>query len=149
MRGDQVVGLQLPRFDVTVERSQMVEFATSIGEERRQFFDPEVAWAFGHPDILLPPTYLFALEFRRPQPYLAVELLGASLSSVLHAEQSFQYHTPCHAGEKLEFDPRIDDYFEKSQGRLGFLRRRTTVSRNGDRVAVLENLLAIRWDVNT
>jgi len=148
MRGDRVIGLQLPEFEVTVQRSEVVDFATAIGEQRRQFIDVEAAREAGHPDVLLPPTYLFALEFKRPQPYLAVELLGASLSSVLHAEQYFGYRAPCHAGETLRFDPKIDDYVEKSQGRLGFLRRRTTVSRAGDEVAILENLLAIRWDVN-
>ncbi|GAF47592.1 FAS1-like dehydratase domain-containing protein [Rhodococcus wratislaviensis] len=149
MRGDQVIGLQLPKFGLTVDRSEVVDFALSIGESRPQFTDVEAARAMGHRDVVLPPTYLFSLEFKRPEPYLAVERLGATLSSVLHAEQSFKYSATCHAGDRLDFDPRIDDYFEKSQGRLGFLRRRTTVTREGEPVATLENLVAIRWGADS
>jgi hypothetical protein len=147
VRGQSVIGLELPSFSVTVERDDVAAFAHAIGETRARFHDIDAARRLGHPDLPIPPTYLFALESRRPQPYKALDVLGVPLSAGLHAEQAFDYDAPVHAGDQLSFAPAIEDYFEKGGGRLGFLRRRTLVRRDGHVVASLRNLLAIRWEL--
>jgi acyl dehydratase len=146
VRGDGLAGLALPAFGVTVDRDRVRAFCVAIGEIRPMYRDVDAARAGGHPDLLVPPTYLFALEFERPQPYLALERLDARLSSALHAEQAFDYVRPCHAGDRLDFEPIVASYSESTDGRLGFVRRETTVLRERELVARLTNVLAIRWD---
>lgn len=138
--------MKLPGFSVAVERDEVSSFARAIGENRGEYHDIEAAHALRLPDLATPPTFLFALEFRRPQPYLALELLGAPVSAILHAEQGFDHQHPTYAGDRLDFFPQVDDYYEKAAGRLGFLRRRTDIVRDGQTVARLSNLVAIRWD---
>jgi hypothetical protein len=148
MRGSSVSGMSLPGFTVDVHREAVVRFCDAIGERRGEYRDPATARAAGYRDVLVPPTYLFSLELHRPQPYLAVEMLGARVCDVRHAEQSFDYGVPCCAGDRLRFELVVSDYYEKRGGRLGFLERRATVTRgDGALVGVLVNLLAIRWPV--
>jgi hypothetical protein len=146
VRGEGLAGTRLPGFSATIDRNRLLTFCAAIGEVRPVYRDVTAARAAGHPDLPVPPTFLCALEFGRPQPYLALERLGAPLSVVLHAEQGFDYLSACYAGDRLDFEPVIDDYTESSTGRLGFLRRSTTVCRADAVIAHLTNVLAIRWD---
>jgi hypothetical protein len=141
-----IVGRALPGFAVDVERDPLRLFAPTIGDLRPECHDVEVARAAGYPDLLVPPTYLFTLEMRRPEPYRALELLGARLSVALHAGQSFSYRQLCFAGDRLDFELRITGYTEKRGGALGLLERTTAVRRGPELVAGLVNVLAIRWE---
>jgi hypothetical protein len=143
-RRESVVGLALPGFSAAAERNAVRRFASTIGESSPIYSDLEAARQAGHPDLVVPVTYLFSLEFQRPDPYLPLRLLGIELDQILHGEQRFEYHATIHAGEELAFAPRIADYYERKQGALGFLVRRTRVDRNGELVAELENVLAVR-----
>jgi hypothetical protein len=142
---EMVVGKALPGFAVDVERDPLRLFARTVGDQRSECHDVAAAQAAGYPDLLMPPTYLFTLELRRPEPYLALELLGARLSAALHAGQSFRYRTLCFAGERLDFDLKITGYTEKRGGSLGLLERTTSVRRGSELVGELVNVLAIRW----
>lgn len=141
-----VVGRELTGFSVSVERDGLRAFADAIGETRPHYRDAAAARAAGYPDVLVPPTYLFSLELRRPDRYATLDELGAPLSSARHAGESISYERLCFAGDTLDFRLRITDYTEKRQGALGLLERTTDVSRDGDLVATLVNVLAIRWD---
>jgi len=143
---EQIVGRALPGFAVGVERDPLRFFAHTIGDLRPECHDVQLARAAGYPDLLVPPTYLFALELRRPEPYRALELLGARLADALHAGQSFSYRKLCFAGDRLDFELRITGYTEKRGGALGLLERTTAVRRGPELVAELVNVLAIRWD---
>ncbi|MFE4956054.1 MaoC family dehydratase N-terminal domain-containing protein [Streptomyces sp. NPDC056653] len=141
-----IVGQHLPGFSVVVERDPLRFFARSIGDLRPVCHDVAAARAAGHPDLVVPPTYLFSLEMRRPEPYRALDLLSAELRCALHAGETFTYHRQCFAGDRLDFDLSITDYTEKRGGRLGLLQRKATVTRLGETVAELTNVLAIQWD---
>jgi acyl dehydratase len=143
---EMIVGRALPGFAVDIERDQVCLFARTIGDLRPECHDVEAARSAGYPDVLAPPTYVFSLELRRPQPYAALELLETSLSAALHAGQSFTYRQLCFAGDRLDFDLRITGYAEKRGGALGLLERTTCVRRGNDVVAELVNVLAIRWE---
>ncbi len=140
-----IVGTRLPGFTVDVERDPLRSFAATIGDRRPECHDVTAARAAGCPDLLMPPTYLFSLELRRPDPYRALELLGTGLPNALHAGESFTYHQLCFAGERLDFELEITDYTEKRGGELGLLERTTRVRRGDEAVAELTNVLAIRW----
>lgn len=145
---DALVATELTPFSIVVERSQLQFFAEAIGEQGEVYVDVDRARAMGYPDLLVPPTFLFSLELKRPDPYVALRVAGARLSQILHAEQSFEYHQLAFAGDELHFAPRITDYYEKKGGALGFLTRTTSVSRRGELVAELVNLAAIRRTLN-
>jgi hypothetical protein len=144
--GECVVGMALPRFSATVDGARTRAFIDAIGEDRSEYRDRNAALAAGYRELPVPPTYLFVLEYERPQPYLALDVLGVPLSAVLHAKQAFDYRAQCYVGDDLDFTPVITSYTEKKDGRLGFLERRTTVRRDGAVVAYLVNVLAIRWE---
>jgi acyl dehydratase len=138
--------MRLTGFSLIVERDPLRSFARAIGDDRAVCLDVEAARAAGYPDLLAPPTYLFSLELHRPRRYAALEQLGASLSAALHANQSISYDRLCFAGDHLDFELQITGYSEKRGGALGFLERTTHVVRQGQPVATLTNVLAVRWD---
>nr|BFE55604.1 hypothetical protein GCM10020063_001300 [Dactylosporangium thailandense] len=144
---DALIATELAAFSVVVERSQLQFFAAAIGEDGGVYVDLDRARAMDYPDLLVPPTFLFSLELKRPDPYAALRAAGAQLSQILHAEQAFEYHQLAFAGDELSFAPRITDYYEKKGGTLAFLTRTTTVTRHGEPVAELVNLAAIRRSV--
>ncbi|MEU9888907.1 MaoC family dehydratase N-terminal domain-containing protein [Sphaerisporangium sp. NPDC051011] len=141
---ETVLGTRLPAFSIAAERGQLQFFAKVVGETDPVYFDVSASTAAGYPDLLVPPTFLFSLELKRPEPYRVLEVVGANLSQALHGEQSFTYHRPVFAGELLCFAPRIVDYYTKKDGALQFVVRRTTVTRQDHVVAELENTLILR-----
>jgi hypothetical protein len=142
-----LIATVLQPFSVVVERSQLQFFASAIGEEDAAYVDVDAARSAGHPDLVVPPTFFFSLELKRPDPHAALRAAGADLSQILHGEQSFEYHLLAHAGDELHFLPRITDYQEKKGGALAFLTRTTSVTRQGEPVADLVNVAAIRRSV--
>lgn len=141
---EAVLATTLPAFTIAAERGQLAFFAAVVGDTDPLHIDVEAAVAAGHPDVVVPPTFLFSLELRRPEPYRMLEVIGADLSEALHGEQSFVYHKSVHAGDVLDFEPKIVDYFEKKDGAMRFIVRRTAVRRRGGLVAELENTLILR-----
>lgn len=141
---ESVLATELPEFSIAAERAQLQFFASVIGELDPIYFDPAAAVAAGHRDLLVPPTFLFSLELKRPEPYRVLDVIGATLSQALHGEQSFVYHDLVYAGDVLRFMPKVVDYYVKKDGALQFIVRRTTVTRAGDLVAELENTLILR-----
>jgi acyl dehydratase len=71
--------------------------------------------------------------------------MGIDASRILHGEQSFTYHRLAHAGEKLLFESRIADIYDKKGGALSFVVRETRVSNaKGEHVADLRSVLVHR-----
>jgi acyl dehydratase len=139
-----VIGRELPAFTVTAERSRLILFAHVIGEEDPVYTDVAAARAAGHPDLPLPPTFLFSLDLERPDPRAVLQDLDVDMRQVLHGEQAFSYHRLAYAGQELRFASRIADYYEKKGGALRLLVRRTDVTHRGDPVAELANTLVVR-----
>lgn len=139
-----LIGRTVEPFSATAERGQLAFFARTIGLDDPVYQDVAAARAAGHPDVPLPPTFLFSLEQLRPGPRKELADLGIDMRSVLHGEQSFDYHAMAFAGEELTFAGEFTDYFEKKGGALRFLLRRTDVTRDGQPVATLTNTLIAR-----
>lgn len=144
---EALLATELEPFSIVAERSQLLFFAATIGETKPEYVDVDHARRGGYPDVVVPPSFFFSLELRRPDPQAGLRAAGARLSQILHAEQSFAYYGLAFAGDELHFAPRITDYYEKKAGALGFLTRTTTVSRGGEPIADLVNLAAIRRSV--
>ena len=139
------IGHQLPPFQVEVERGRLRFFAKATGQADPVYIDEAAARDAGHPDLPVPPTFLFCLEMEAPNPAAIRELLGMDYRSLLHGEQGFSYHAMAYAGDTLTFRQRIEDIYDKKNGALEFVVRKTAVSNQRDElVAELRCVTVVR-----
>ena len=139
------IGHQLPAFTVPVEAGRLRFFAKATGNADPVYIDEAAARDAGHPGLPVPPTFFFCLEMEQPNPAAMRELLGIDYRRLLHGEQRFRYHALAHAGDKLRYEPRIADIYDKKGGALEFVRRETRVTnQNGTLVAELTCVTVVR-----
>ncbi|HEY9265413.1 MAG TPA: MaoC family dehydratase N-terminal domain-containing protein, partial [Mycobacterium sp.] len=62
------IGTQLPAATMTVDRARLRFFAKAIGETDPVYTDVDAARAAGHPDLPVPPTFLFSIELEASDP---------------------------------------------------------------------------------
>jgi acyl dehydratase len=129
---------------VCVDRGRLRLFAKATGETDRAHWDLDAAIAAGHPDLPVPLTYLFGLELEADDPFGWLLELGVDLGQVLHGAQSFQQIAPTYAGDVLTVQSEISDVHVKRGGLLELIERRTTVTRDGNLVATLDQTVVVR-----
>ncbi|CAN5533045.1 hypothetical protein BH11ACT8_BH11ACT8_01110 [soil metagenome] len=138
-----VLGLTIESAVVTIERGRVALFARTIGEEPGVHTDLDLARAAGHPDLVVPPTFLFSVLNELSQPFGDLTRVGVDLADVLHGEQAFTYRLPVHAGDSLTIAPRYVDAFTKKDGALLLLVRETELVRDGGVVATERATLVV------
>jgi acyl dehydratase len=139
------IGHTLPAFSVDVEKGRLRFFAKAIGQTDPVYTDEEAARTAGYPGLPVPPTFLFCLEMESPNPAAIRDLLGMDYKRLLHGEQGFTYHAMAHAGDRLTFAQRIEDIYDKKNGALEFVVRRTHVTNQHDElVAELRCVTVLR-----
>jgi acyl dehydratase len=139
------IGHALPAFMVPVEAGRLRFFAKATGNTDPVYVDEAAARDAGHRDLPVPPTFFFCLEMESPDPAALRKLLGIDYRRILHGEQQFRYHAMAHAGDRLRFEPRIADIYDKKNGALEFVRRETKVTnQHGALVAELTCLTVVR-----
>lgn len=139
------IGHVLPAFEVEVEKGRLRFFAMATGQQDRVYSDEAAARDAGHPALPVPPTFLFCLEMEAPNPTAMREQLAIDIGKVLHGEQQFDYHAMAYAGDRLCFEPRIADIYDKKNGALEFIVRETRVSnQRGEHVADLRCVTVVR-----
>ncbi len=139
------VGTELPTTELAIDAGRLRFFAKAIGETNPIFTDEAAAKAAGYPALPVPPTFLFAIELERPDPFDWVSRLGIDMRHVLHGEQRFAYHAQAHAGDVVRAEPRIVDAYVKKGGALEFVVKDTTVIRaDGSTIADLRSVLVVR-----
>lgn len=122
------IGHVFAPFAVDIEAGRLRFFAKATGQTDPVYTDTAVARARGYPGLLVPPTFLFCLEMEAPDPAAIRNLLGLDYRSLLHGEQRFRYRAPAFAGDTLRFEQRIEDIYDRKNGALEFVVRRTRVS---------------------
>lgn len=128
-----------------VEKGRLRFFAKAIGETNPTYFDEQAAQEAGYSSLPAPPTYTFCLQLDAPRPFGFLEDLGVDMSRVLHGEQSFTYHAPICAGDRITLETRISDVYEKKGGALEFIVLDTTCrNQSGVLVAEQRTLLVVR-----
>jgi hypothetical protein len=128
-----------------IDSGRLKFFAKAIGETNPIITDLAAAKAAGYPALPVPPTFLFAIELDRPDPFDWVSGLGIDLRHVLHGEQRFVYHSQAHAGDVLTASPKIVDIYSKKGGALEFVVKDTAIVRpDGGVVADLKSVLVVR-----
>ncbi|MFI1096182.1 MaoC family dehydratase N-terminal domain-containing protein [Streptomyces sp. NPDC020917] len=91
-----------------VGREKIREFAEAIGDENPVYTDPEAAKALGHPDVIAPPTFPFAITFKAAGLVVQDPELGLDYSRVVHGDQKFAYTRPVRAGDRLTVTSTIE-----------------------------------------
>jgi len=139
------IGHELPPFQVDVEKGRLRFFAKATGQDDPVYTDEDAARAAGHPGLPVPPTFFFCLEMESPNPAAVRELLGIDYRRLLHGEQGFTFHRMAYAGDTLSFQQRIEDIYDKKNGALEFVVRKTSVTnQRGEPVADLRCVSVIR-----
>ena len=132
------IGLTMPAFTVDVEKGRLRFFAKATGQTDPVYVDEAAARDAGHPALPVPPTFLFCLEMDAPNPGALRDKLGIDIARILHGEQRFVMHRMAHAGDRLTFQQRVADIYDKKGGALEFMVRETRVTnQRGEHVADL------------
>ena len=80
-----------------------------------------------------------------PDPFGWLAAWNVDLTRMLHGEQTFDYYQPVCVGDVLTFEAHIADIYDKKNGALEFVLRKTKVTNQHEQhVADLTTLLAIR-----
>ncbi|MBT3165392.1 MaoC family dehydratase N-terminal domain-containing protein [Streptomyces sp. Vc74B-19] len=91
-----------------VGREKIREFAEAVGDANPAYTDAEAAKALGHPDVIAPPTFVFAITFKAAGQVVADPQLGLDYSRVVHGDQRFAYNRPVRAGDRLSVTSTIE-----------------------------------------
>lgn len=103
------VGRSYPPTDAyEVGREKIREFAEAIGDANPAYTDPEAARALGHPDVIAPPTFPFAITYKAAGVVVQDPALGLDYSRVVHGDQKFAYTRPVRAGDRLTVTSTIE-----------------------------------------
>lgn len=140
----KALALTLPPVTFDVERGRLRFFAQSIGEPNPLYTDVLAAVAAGHRDLPVPPTFFFSMELEAPEPFAFLSQLGVDMQWVLHGEQAFEYHALAFAGDTLKLSARLVDVTSKKGGALELLTKQTDITRDGELIARLANVLVVR-----
>lgn len=139
------IGHELPPSELLIERGRLRFFAKAIGETDPVYVDEAAAHAAGYPDLPAPPTFLFAAELDSGVTDRLLADLQIPLSRLLHGEQGFTYHRPACAGDTITVRSRIDDIYDKKNGALEFVvKRSTATNQRGELVAELRTVMVCR-----
>ncbi|PWW64268.1 MaoC family dehydratase N-terminal domain-containing protein [Actinokineospora spheciospongiae] len=84
-----------------VGRAKIKEFVDAIGDTDPVHRDPEAARAAGFPDVVAPPTFTTILNLELINTIVSDPKLGLDYGRMVHGDQSFEYHRPVVAGDRL------------------------------------------------
>ncbi len=112
-----LIGKELPPFQMPVEWGKIKEFTDAIGDPNPIYRDPDRAGTREAGGILAPPTFTVIKAFWRPGPSNQ-EIAGLDNRFVLHGEEEYEYFLPVRAGDVLTCHAKIADAYEKP-GRRG------------------------------
>jgi acyl dehydratase len=131
-------------YEVGIEKIR--EFADAIGDPSPAYRDRDAAKAFGHPDVIAPPTFAFVLTFRASRALVDDPELGIDYSRVVHGEQRFEHARPIRAGDALTVTVTLETV--RSAGGHDMLTSRSdVVTLEGEHVAAVRSTLVVRGDV--
>ncbi|MFF4952570.1 FAS1-like dehydratase domain-containing protein [Streptomyces chattanoogensis] len=103
------VGRTYPPTDpYEVGREKIREFAEAIGDANPAYTDTEAAKALGHPDVIAPPTFVFAITFKDAGQVVGDPQLGLDYNRMVHGDQKFAYTRPVRAGDRLSVTSTIE-----------------------------------------
>ncbi len=134
------IGHEFPSHSAVVEVGRLRFFAKATGNDDPIYTDASAARAAGYPALPAPPSFLFCLNNEKPDPLHWIDELGLDLGRMLHGEQLFVYFADVCAGDELTFTTSVANIYDKKNGALEFVVRKTRVTnQDGVHVADLQN----------
>ncbi|WP_405586196.1 MaoC family dehydratase N-terminal domain-containing protein [Streptomyces sp. NBC_01190] len=97
-----------PTAPYEVGREKIREFAEAVGDPHPVYTDPDAAKAYGHSDVIAPPTFAFAITYRAAGEVIEDPELGLDYSRVVHGDQRFAYTRPLRAGDRVTVTSTIE-----------------------------------------
>ena len=84
-----------------VGREKIREFADAIGDANPVYRDPAAAKAFGHPDVVAPPTFPIVISMPAADQVVYDTALGLDWARVVHGDQRFTHERPMRPGDRV------------------------------------------------
>jgi acyl dehydratase len=139
------IGRTTPAQTIDVEKGRLKFFAKAIGETNPIYFDEAAAKAAGHKTIPAPPTIAFCLEMETNSLWDNIAAMGVPVGKILHGSQSFTYHAPIYAGDRITFVTKVSDIYDKKGGALEFIVEDSTgTNQDGVLVTELQRVIVVR-----
>ena len=139
------LGRDLPPSEMLVDRARLQFFARAIGESDPVYLDVSAARDAGYRDLPAPPTFLFSVELDSGATDWMLREMEIPLAKLLHGEQSFRYHKPVCAGDRIMVQSTISEIYDKKGGALEFVTRSSRVTnQDNELVAELRSVLVVR-----
>jgi acyl dehydratase len=92
-----------------VGREKIREFADAINDPNPVYRDRAAAQAYGHPDVIAPPTFGIILTLTAGRLVITDPDFGIDYSRVVHGEQRFEHVRPIRAGDVLQVVVTVED----------------------------------------
>lgn len=144
-----------PDYVAEVGRTDIQRYSIAIGETDPVHFDVDAARDAGHPDVVAPPYFPYAIRSHAAHLVDRDGLTadGSAVADVppiasqraMAGETEITVGPPIHAGDTITLTKRIIDIFEK-QGRSGdlvFVKTEFTFTNQDDEVVFLEQFTRI------
>lgn len=128
-----------------VEKGRLKFFAKATGQNDPVYSDDEAAKAAGYRSIPAPPTIGFCLEMESNSLWDNIAAMGVPVGKILHGTQTFKYHKPICAGDRVTFETKVSNIFDKKGGALEFIVENSTGKNQDDELVVeLERVIVVR-----
>lgn len=139
------IGRTTPPQTFDIEKGRLKFFAKAIGETDPVYTDEEAARKAGYKSLPAPPTFLFCLEMETNSLWDNIAAMGVPVGKILHGSQSFTYHAPITAGDKITFVTKVSDIYDKKGGALEFIvEDSTATNQDGVLVGELQRVIVVR-----
>ena len=113
-----LIGKEIPPFEMAIERGKLKEFAEAIGDDNPIYRDPTYARQRGFGQVIAPPTFTTTSAFWRTGGRIS-EIAGLDNRFLLHGEEEYEYLKPILAGDVLTCGGKITEAYEKAGKRGG------------------------------
>jgi acyl dehydratase len=147
MADKNMIGMDLGKGSIEIEKGRLRFFAKAIGETSAPYIDETAARDEGHRSLPAPPTFIkcLATDVSNASGLNRMKVLGVDLGRILHAEQGFEHHGMAYAGDTLHFETTLTDVYDKKDGALHFIVTTTRVTnQDGAHVADLRSTIVER-----
>jgi acyl dehydratase len=139
------IGRTTPPMTFDIEKGRLKFFAKAIGETDPVYSDEAAAKAAGYKTIPAPPTFMFCLEMETNSLWDNIAAMGVPVGKILHGSQSFTYHAPIYAGDRITFETKVSDIYDKKGGALEFIVEDSTAkNQDGVLVGQLQRVIVVR-----
>jgi len=113
-----LIGKEIPPFDIPIGRGKIREFARAIGDENPIYHDAACARKSPFGATLAPPTFTTTKLFWQTGGTTA-DIPDLDYRFVLHGEEEYEYFKPVVAGDVLTGTGKIAESYEKAGKRGG------------------------------